>query len=166
MARTIHERNTDALFAAALVRPGFARLFLGLILPSPVAPVRRVARQTPHASHSGSIDLEIHLEDGRRLLVENKIDAGYSVTRDGVPQPERYTASVTALRARGIEAHSVLLAPQVYLTGSRFAAAFNHTVAYEALRPGFSGADHELLETAIAQAEMPYEPEPNNRSYA
>lgn len=162
MTRTVYERHTDTLFVAALCRTDFAMLFLNQVLAGRPARIRKVETQTRHAVHSGTIDLDLYLEGGIRFLVENKIDAGYSVTREGAPQPERYAASVAALRARGIQAYSILLAPRVYLTASRFASAFDHAVSYEALRPGLSGADLDLLDAAIAQAEAPYEPEPND----
>ena len=161
MTRTVYERHTDTLFAMALSRTDFAKLFLDQVLAGRPVRIRKVETQTRHAVHSGTIDLDLHLEGGMRIIVENKIDAGYSVTREGIPQPERYAASVSALRARGIEASSILLAPQVYLTASRFASAFDHALSYETLRPGLSGADLALLDAAIAQAEAPYEPEPN-----
>ena len=161
MTRTVYERHTNTLFATALRRTDFATLFLDQVLAGRPARIRKVETQTRHAVHSGTIDLDLHLEGGMRVLVENKIDAGYSVTREGAPQPERYAASVAALRARGIQACSILLAPQVYLTASRFASAFDHALSYEALRPGLSGVDLALLDAAIAQAEAPHEPEPN-----
>lgn len=162
MTRTVYERHTDTLFAAALCRTDLSTLFLSQVLAGQPARIRKVETQTRHAVHSGTIDLDLHLEGGMRILVENKIDAGYSVTRKGAQQPERYAASVAALRARGIQACSILLAPRIYLAASRFASAFDHAVSYEALRPGLVGADLALLEAAIAQAETPYEPEPND----
>lgn len=162
MTRTVYERHTDKLFAAALCRTDFATLFLNQVRAGRPARIRKVETQTRHAVHSGTIDLDLHLEGGIRILVENKIDAGYSVTREGAPQPERYAASVAALRARGVQAFSILLAPQIYLTASRFASAFDHALSYEALRPGLSGTDLTLLDAAIAQAAAPYEPEPND----
>lgn len=165
----IYERQTDALFATALSRnPDFARLFLTVIDGAPDNGVARVALQTPHQGpgHRGSIDLELTRADGAILLVENKIDAGYSVTRTGDPQPDRYRASISALRARGVRAASVLLAPAVYLAGTRHAAAFDHHVSYEALRPALAGADLALLEAAIVQAATLYDPVPNASSAA
>jgi hypothetical protein len=129
----IYERQTDALFATAFSRnPDFVRLFLTAIDGAPDNGVARVALQTPHQGpgHRGSIDLELTRADGSVLLVENKIDAGYSVTRTGDPQPDRYRASIAALRGRGMRADSVLLAPAVYLTGTRHAGAFDHQVSY------------------------------------
>jgi hypothetical protein len=165
----IYERQTDALFATALARnPDFVRLFLTAVDGSPENGVTRVALQTPHQGpgHRGSIDLELTRSDGAVLLVENKIDAGYSVTRSGDPQPDRYRASIAALRGRGLRAASVLLAPAVYLTGTRHSAAFDHQVSYEALRPAFTGADLALLDAAIVQAATPYDPVPNPSSAA
>lgn len=131
MAR-IYERQTDTLFATALSRnPEFVRLFLTAIDGAQGNGVVRVALQTPHQGpgHRGSIDLELIRADGSVLLVENKIDAGYSVTRSGDPQPDRYRASIAALRGRGRRAASVLLAPAVYVAGTRHAGAFDHRVS-------------------------------------
>ena len=105
----IYERQTDALFATALSRnPDFVRLFLTAVDGAPGNAVARLALQTPHQGpgHRGSIDLELTRADGSVLLVENKIDAGYSVTRPGDPQPDRYRASIAALRGRGLRAAS------------------------------------------------------------
>lgn len=165
----IYERQTDALFLAAFARnPAFAAAFLDAIDEVPGNRVRSVASQTRHrgTGHAGTIDLEITREDGSILLVENKIDAGYSVSRVGDPQPDRYRASVAALRAGGCSAASVLLAPEVYLRGTRHGAAFDHRISYEALRPVFHGDDLALLDAAILQAVTPYDPEPNPSSAA
>lgn len=165
----IYERQTDALFATALSHnPDFVRLFLTAIDGVPGNGVARVVLQTPHQGpgHRGSIDLELTRADGSVLLVENKIDAGYSVTRTGDPQPDRYRASIAALRERGLPAASVLLAPGVYLTGTRHAGAFDHQLSYEALRPALTGVDLALLDAAILQAATPYDPVPNVSSAA
>ncbi len=165
----IYERQADALFAKALnSNPAFAAAFLTLIDGAPESRITRLSAQTPHrgAGHRGSIDLEVTRADGAILLVENKIDAGYSVTRGGDPQPDRYRASVAALRARGLPAASVLLAPAVYLAGTRHASAFDHRVSYDAVRPALTGADLALLDAAIAQASTPYDPIPNASSAA
>ena len=165
----IYERQTDALFLTAFTKnPAFAAAFLEAIDAIPGNRVRSVASQTRHrgTGHAGTIDLEITRQDGSILLVENKIDAGYSVTRVGDPQPDRYRASVAALRASGRSAASVLLAPDVYLRGTRHGAAFDHQISYEALRPAFHGDDLALLDAAILQAVTPYDPEPNTSSAA
>lgn len=162
--KRIYERQTDALFLAAFCRnPSFVAAFLNLIEGIPGNKVRCVASQTRHrgTGQTGTIDLEITCEDGLTLLVENKIDAGYSVTRVGDPQPERYQASVAAMRAEGRCAASVLLAPEVYLLGTRHSAKFDHQISYEALRPIFQGDELALLDAAILQAGTPYNPEPN-----
>lgn len=162
----IYERDTDALFANAFrANPAFAALFLSMVGGGALVGVRQ---QTAHhgPGHRGSIDLELQRGDGSLLLVENKIDAAYSVTRAGDPQPDRYEASIMALRARGIGAASVLLAPQVYLTGNRQAHRFDHRIGYQALRPALVGADLALLNAAILQASAPYDPIPNPNSAA
>lgn len=165
----IYERQTDALFAAAFSgNPDFARVFLTAIDGRPDNQFITVSRQTPHRGegHSGSIDLEITRADGSILLIENKIDACYSVTRKGDPQPDRYRASVAALLRQGRRAGSVLLAPQVYLRGTRHGFAFDHQVSYEALCQSLRGADLALMEAAILQAATPYDPIPNPSSAA
>ncbi|MDO9525558.1 MAG: hypothetical protein Q7J57_08450 [Gemmobacter sp.] len=130
--------------------------------------LKEVRGQTPHrgAGHRGSIDIELHLTDGSLLLVENKIDPGYSVTRSGDPQPDRYVASIAALQSVGISADSVLLAPEIYLRASRYAHRFDHRMSYESLRSSTSGAHLALLDAAILQASTPYDPEPNPNSAA
>ncbi|MCU9849386.1 hypothetical protein OEZ60_15400 [Defluviimonas sp. WL0024] len=165
----IYERQTDALFSAALTsNPAFARVFLTAVDGNPDNRITSIALQSPHrgAGHRGSIDLELVRADNSILLVENKIDAGYSVTRKGDPQPDRYRATVAALRNRGRKAASVLLAPEIYLRGTRHRAAFDHHVSYEDLREGLRGADLALLDAAILQAETPYDPIPNPSSAA
>ena len=165
----IYERQTDALFLRRLTGDfAFAAAFLGLVGMPPAARIRQVLPQTPHRGdgHRGSIDLEVHLLDGLRLLVENKIDAAYSVTSGGDPQPRRYAASLAALSRQCIPAATVLLAPATYLRATREAASFTRTVAYEALLPTLDGDDHALLAAAINQAETPYEPRPNPDSAA
>ena len=163
----IYERDIDALFAAALDRSAdFRDLFLERA--GTTGTLADVHPQRPHhgVGHRGTIDLELRMIDGSLLLVENKIDAGYSVTRSGDPQPDRYEASVAALRARGIDAASILLAPEIYLNGSRHAHRFDRRVSYESLRPALTGDDLVLLEAAILQAATPYDPVPNASSAA
>lgn len=163
----IYERDTDALFAGALDRsPAFRALFLRLA--GGTGSLAAVEGQRPHhgVGHRGTIDLELRMEDGALLLIENKIDAAYSVTRSGDPQPDRYEASVAALRRQGINAASVLLAPEVYLSGSRHAHHFDHRISYESLRPVLAGEDLALLEEAILQAAAPYDPVPNSSTAA
>ena len=165
----IYERQTDAVFFAALKgNRDFATSFLDAIDRRREIQITRVEVQTPHRGegHRGTIDLELTLADGSILLIENKIDAGYSVTRTGDPQPARYKASVAALRLRGKNAASVLLAPEAYLLGTRHRAAFDHVVSYEALRASLKGSDLSLIDSAIRQAATPYDPIPNPSSAA
>ncbi len=166
MAR-IYERQTDALFPRALLKnPAFAAIFLTAVDEASENYISGLSTQTPHhgAGQGGSIDLEITLSNGKILLLENKIDAGWSVTRNGETQPDRYRATVAALRERGIDARSVLVAPQAYLNGSRHAAVFDAQVSYEALATALDGMDATVIWTAIRQAETPYEPSPNART--
>jgi hypothetical protein len=164
MARQIYECDLDKVFLRAFTREEFQHRFLSLALPDRAGhPLRVVSvkAQSRHAAHSGTIDILLGLDDGQVLLIENKIDAGYSVTRAGDAQPGRYRASVQAYARNGILAHSVLLAPATYLAGSRSAALFDRAVSYEDLRPALSGGDAALLEEAITWAATPYEPDPN-----
>lgn len=164
----IYERDTDRLFTTAFTRNArFADLFLRLVDGDATNRITRVMQQTRHhGGHSGSIDLELRRRDGAVLLIENKIDAAYSVTQAGDPQPERYQASVAALRGRGQKAASVLLAPDIYLQGTRHAHLFDHQISYESLRPALAGDDLALLDAAILQAATPYDPVPNTDSAA
>jgi hypothetical protein len=63
------------------------------------------------ASLNPSYALVLTYSDGPLILIENKIDAAYSVTREGHGQPQRYQKTVAEYRAQGVEAYSVLLAP-------------------------------------------------------
>jgi hypothetical protein len=165
----IYERQTDALFARALVsNSGFATAFLTAFDGITENNIANLSTQTRHrgVGHRGSIDLEIIRADGAILLIENKIDAGYSVTSAGDPQPDRYRASVAALRDEGRTAASILLAPELYLANTRHSTAFDHLISYEALCCALSGDDLALLEAAIEQAATPYDPVPNASSGA
>lgn len=165
--KRIYEHQTDAIFTNAFEsNPDFSETFLSLIDGDPENGIRTLETQTPHRApgHRGTIDLEITRSDNSVLLIENKIDAAYSVTSAGDAQPERYCASVTALRGSGHRAASVLLAPDVYLRGTRQKDAFDHLVSYESLRPSLAGAERVLLDEAIVQAATPYEPSPNTFS--
>ncbi len=123
-----------------------------------------VKGQVKHAVGTGSIDIVVRFRGGPVLLIENKIDAAYSITREGQGQPQRYQRSVTAFRQVGAEAFSVLLAPEKYLSGSRLADLFDARIAYEKLRNLVEGEDRALLDAAILQAEVPYEPVANVQS--
>jgi hypothetical protein len=120
-----------------------------------------VQGQRRHVSGPGTIDFVLKIRGGPVLLVENKIDAAYSVTRAGLGQPERYQASVSAYKARGSEVYSVLLAPKLYLDKSRSSHLFDCRVSYEDLLVALDGDDRALVEAAIRQAATPYEPIPN-----
>lgn len=154
----IREARIDALFAGHLRRPNFGAAFLGAARLG--GEVAQVDVQRPHPGGSGTVDLWLRLADRTVLLVENKIDARWSVAGDE-DQPARYRASVENLKAMGLPALSVLLAPRHYLSGSRQAGAFDRQVAYEDCLPHLDGEDRALLAAAIAQAARPYEPEPD-----
>lgn len=118
-----------------------------------------ISRQVRHVGATGTADLVIRYHAGpictAMLLVENKIDAGF--TPD---QPARYAISRDAQRTSAPMIATMLLAPAVYLAGSRLAAGFDAAVSYERLLPLTKGSDHELITVAIERAESPYEPVP------
>ncbi len=153
----ITEAQIDNLLVGKLSDPNFAAAFLSL------ARVRgriiKVTTQYRHPMGRGSVDLHLTLADGTEILVENKIDAGWSIA--GESQPVRYRESVTVLRRRGTRAGSLLLAPQAYLTASRDSTLFDRQVSYESCLDYLDGANHIQLAAAIAQAGHPYDPEPN-----
>ena len=137
----IYERDTDRLFIAALRRdPAIGAEFLKGIGPSP-SPVTLVKAQTRHVGSTGTIDIDITYGDGTRLMVENKIDAGYSITRIGEDQPTRYHRTIVAYRSQGSDAYSLLLAPAGYLASNRATAAFDSNASYESFLGLFDGED-------------------------
>lgn len=158
----VYECDTDTMFLR-LFRQRAA--FEALVFKSVTGRTRRgyaeVLGQQRHVGSSGSIDLVLKYVQGPIILIENKIDAGYSVTREGHGQPYRYQKTVAAYRSQGAEVYSVVLAPENYLNRSRLAHMFDRRISYESLREGLDGEDIALLEAAILQAEAPYEPVPN-----
>jgi hypothetical protein len=157
--RRVYERDTDAMFLRLLrERSDFSAFITNLVAGATPDGAARVEGQRRHLRHTGSIDLALSYPNGPLILIENKIDAAYSVTREGHGQPQRYQATVAAYRAQGLEVYSVLLAPEHYLKSSRLADMFDRRVAYESLREAVDATDLALLETAIKQAEAPYEP--------
>lgn len=161
----VYERDTDVLFIRLLrERPQFLDLFAALASADPMEGNVTVSGQRRHVGCPGSIDIVVRFSSGPMLLIENKIDAAYSVTNCGLGQPQRYRTSVEAYRAAGVNAISVLLAPLTYLKTTRAAAIFDVQIAYESLRDAIPAADHHLLEAAILQAATPYEPIPNSEA--
>jgi hypothetical protein len=164
MATRIYERDTDALLLRLLrTRPAaFCSSFVAAILGRCPTGEATIEGQTKHVGSTGRIDLVVAYPNGPRLLIENKIDAGFSITSAGRGQLERYRSTVEAWRSKGVEACSVLLAPERYLAGTRSAHMFDHCFSYEHLRPWVSSVeDSALLNSAILQAESPYEPVPD-----
>lgn len=158
----IYERDTDALFLRLLrSKRDFHKLLSNLVVKKAVIGTPQIKGQRRHLVGTGSIDIVIDYPGGPLLLLENKIDAGYSVTRTGQGQPERYQQTVAAFRAQGREAYSVLLAPERYIASSRHAAMFDQKLSYESLCQFVAGKDLALLQAGIQQAETPYEPIPN-----
>ena len=161
----IYERDTDVLFLRLLRdRPEVAVVLAELAIGRRPTSSADARGQVRHATGTGSIDIVVRFRGGPILLIENKIDAAYSITREGHGQPQRYQRSVTAFREAGTEAFSVLLAPESYLSGSRLADLFDARIAYETLRNLVEGKDRALLDAAILQAETPYEPVANAQS--
>lgn len=162
----IYERDTDALILRLLrERSAVVEvLAAGVSLRGPLNRLPTVRGQVRHVGQTGHIDIEVDIQGGPVLLVENKIDAAYSTTRKGHGQPQRYRASVEARRRGGREAHAILLAPARYIAGSRLADLFDARVPYEAFLDLVEGADRVLLSAAIQQAETPYEPAANTRT--
>ncbi|HEX9720816.1 MAG TPA: hypothetical protein VGA59_13905 [Ramlibacter sp.] len=155
----IYERDTDALFLRVLRnRLDLPTLLAQLVTGKQLTSTTEVKGQVRHAVGTGSIDIVVRFRGGPVLLIENKIDAAYSITRDGHGQPQRYRRSVTAFREAGTEAFSVLLAPRAYLLSSRLADLFDARISYEELRDFVEDQDRVLLDMAILQAEAPYEP--------
>lgn len=156
----IAEAQIDALFARNLRRSEFAATFLSLARVR--GRIAKISTQHPHPMGRGSVDLHLTLIGGAEILVENKIDAAWSVA--GESQPIRYRESISVLRGRGIKSGSLLLAPQVYLSASRDGTMFDRQVSYEACLNHLDGEDYTCLASAIAQAGRPYEPEPDEAS--
>ena len=159
--KRIYEHEVDGIFIEALRHD----LALGVrfleSLGLPPAAAKQVRGQTRHVGSSGTIDIDVTYADGTRLMIENKIDAGYSITRMGEDQPVRYRRTIEAYRDQGSNAHSVLLAPASYIASTHSSDAFDSCVSYESFIEFFGGGDLALLTAAIEQAKTPYEPDPN-----
>lgn len=156
----IYEHQTDAVIVEALKDPIVAATVLaGLSCEG--AAVCEVIPQKDHYGSSGSIDVLAVLTDGTHLLIENKIDAAYSLTRDQLAQPERYRRSVAQLRETGTPALAILIAPKCYLSSTRSLGDFDRSLSYEALAEILSGDAQALLSEAASQASLPYEPIPS-----
>ena len=167
MTKRIFERDTDSLFLRGFVEnSAFANEFLSLANGDGSSKIKTIKRQTRHRINTGSIDIELELSCGTLLLIENKIDAGYSVSVEGLAQPRRYQESVEYLRSQGKLAKSILLAPRIYLSATRSANMFDLQIPYEAFLSKMSGSELLLLKDAIVQASTPYEPVPNLSSEA
>lgn len=158
----VYERDTDALFLRILRdRPEIALALAELSTSHRPTSAPDISGQVRHAAGTGSIDIVVRFRDGPLLLIENKIDAAYSITRNGQGQPQRYQKSVATFRETGAEAVSVLLAPARYISSSRLADLFDARIAYEKLIDFVEDNDRALLDAAILQAAAPYEPVSN-----
>lgn len=154
--RRVYERDTDAMFLRLLrSQPEFVAYLAQLVIGKRFTFKAEVKGQVRHPSGTGSIDIVVRFNNGPTLLIENKIDAAYSITRDGDGQPQRYQRSVALSRELGREAFSVLLAPKTYLSSSRLADLFDARIAYEDLRDFLEGEDRVLLNAAIRRQRRP-----------
>lgn len=161
-AARISESAIDAMFLSQFRQnPKFEALFFNLVTGRSSTCEPEALGQRRHVGATGSIDIVLRYPKGPMLLIENKIDAAYSMTREGHGQPQRYQKTVAAYRELGHEALSVLVAPERYLRGSALASLFDRRISYESLRGVIEGEDLVLLEAAIVQAETPYEPVAN-----
>lgn len=156
----IYEYQIDAEIVAALKNPISAANILAR-LGCDGATVSNVLSQAPHTGSSGTIDVVAVLSDGTHLLIENKIDAAYSLNRDQLTQPERYRKSTGQLNANGTPAVAVLIAPERYLASTRLLADFDRSLSYEALAELLAKDARALVIEAARQAALPYEPVPS-----
>lgn len=157
----VYERDLDTLFIESLRNnDDFLASFMKSATGDFKLPYKLiVSGQTKHRGSSGSIDIELNFYESKRLLlIENKIDARYSITLSGLGQVDRYKKTTNILRKAGVDARSVLLAPKSYRIGTKFADQFDSYVDYESLRDTLFGKELELLESAINQTSLPYEP--------
>ena len=164
MTRIIYERDIDEMLLNTLERPVFARHFLAALRLAPSPEIKAILPQVRHVGSSGTIDLELVLTDGALVLIENKIDARYSVNGDGVPQPMRYRQTQSELAAKGIVAHTVLLAPASFFGSGGSSGHFDHQISYEDLLTALDTTERAMMHAAIEQANAPYEPDPNAAS--
>jgi hypothetical protein len=120
----------------------------------------QVTRQVRHRSVSGTADLVVDLLEGRspaaRLLIENKLEAGF--TSD---QPRRYAASKRGFLATQIApvVVTVLVCPATYRAASRGAAGFEVVLTYEEIVRWLDPAGQRVLSAALRRASLPYEAE-------
>ena len=165
MKPSITESSLDAVLERLILSDGdAASLFLQTAMreaPGVSADRVTVARQVRHANTSGTADLVVRYWSENScvamLLIENKIDAGFTPN-----QPARYAASREAHLASGVAplVATLLVAPSVYLAGSKLAAGFDAVLPYESLLQIVMGDDRKLVEVAIERAASPYEPVP------
>ncbi|MCW3783008.1 hypothetical protein [Defluviimonas salinarum] len=146
----IYEPEIDEIFRQAfLTNPAFCDLFRARLRIEGTGPARSALTQQPHHPDTGTIDLDVVLGE-TRLLIENKIQAPWSETSEGVAQPERYERS-----ARRCGARSVLVAPSAYIGQVEEAIEFDHCLDYEELAPALAGQDRYFVEEAVRQALIP-----------
>ena len=85
LSNRIYERDTDALFLRVLRNsPQLTSKFAELVTGTPAKHDVELTGQMRHAKGTGSVDIVLTFRNGPVLLIENKIDAAYSITRDGL----------------------------------------------------------------------------------
>lgn len=147
--------SKDEEFSRSLVRHVLDQCAISL----PFATVA-VRRQVRHEGTSGTIDLLVvlldhHATEVGRLLIENKLDSGF--TPD---QPQRYVLSARTMSTSHLVAIPVICAPRDYPQRSKHLAPFAARFAYEDVLTWLRKDERALVEDAILRFEMPYEPEP------
>ena len=165
MKPSVTESSLDAVLERLILSGGdAASLFLQTAIREAhgvFADRVTVARQERHANATGTADLVVRywLKTScvAMLLIENKIDAGFTPN-----QPARYAASRDAHIASGVAplVATLLVAPSIYLAGSKLAVGFDAVLPYENLLQIVTGNDRKLVEVAIDRAASPYEPLP------
>lgn len=154
--RRIFETEIDAVITRNLKHnERFRRGVTVSTLGQEIDEVPNIKAQAAHVGSTGTIDLDIRLRGNRRLLLENKINAKYSVTVDG-DQPSRYRKTAEAYRGYGVDCRTLLVAPNTYLRARGEACGFDLTLSYELMGDWLIGDDLAVVQAAIQQAETPY----------
>ncbi len=167
------ERITEAMIDEIIARNlhgdlSFAAHFSQLTTGRPVSVAAQVKKQACHVGSSGTIDIDARWGNDLRFLIENKINARYSVAADG-DQPSRYARTAETYRSYGVDCRTVLVAPETYLRARGDNCGFDATISYEVLARHLQGSDFALVLAAIEQAQTPYigeMVEPNTQFFA
>ncbi len=146
----IYEKQTDEILNRAfLENTEICDLLRKRAGTSGAGTAEAVDPQHPHKCDKGTIDLRVDF-DGLPLLVENKIQAPWSQTSEGIAQPERYERSAEALGGK-----SVLVAPQAYISKVPEARGFDICLEYEEVARLLTGEERYIVEEAARQALTP-----------